>query len=101
MKQALHVNPRRNLTVYTCQPKGNILGFAYYPDGSAGAWWDGVVALHSSLPGGSDETYNEGDTINHELGHWAGMYHTFDPEPNGCKAPGDLVADTADEKKPA
>lgn len=99
MKQALHVDTTKNLNVYTCRP-GGFLGFAYFPDGSAGAWWDGITLLYSSLPGGSAVPYDGGDTFTHEAGHWAGLYHTFAPEPNGCKAPGDLIRDTPDEKKP-
>jgi hypothetical protein len=99
MKRALAVDPAHNLNFYTCQPRGNILGYAYLP-------WSfdetderhGVVVLHSSLPGGSAVPYNLGDTGTHEVGHYLGLLHTFD---NGCQAPGDSVDDTPFEASPA
>jgi len=101
MKKALVVDSSKNLNIYTCQPKGGILGWAYFPEDAAGQWYDGIVALHSSFPGGTAVPYDEGDTITHEAGHWAGLLHTFEPQPDGCVAPGDEVKDTPAEKTPS
>lgn len=99
MKAELAIDPANTLNMYTCNPSGGILGWAYLP-------WSlpeddtlhGVVLLDESLPGGSAAPYNQGDTGTHEVGHYLGLYHTFD---NGCSAPGDEVADTPYEASPA
>ncbi|HYE97081.1 MAG TPA: M43 family zinc metalloprotease [Rubricoccaceae bacterium] len=99
MKRALAIDPTNNLNIYTCNPSGGILGWAYFP-------WSyrqdnamhGVVLLHSSLPGGSAAPYNLGDTGTHEVGHYLGLYHTFQ---GGCANPGDSVSDTPAEASPA
>lgn len=99
MKQNLTVDPAHNLNIYTCNPKGGLLGWAYLPWSLAeSSFWQGVVLLYSSLPGGSAAPYDLGDTATHEVGHYLGLYHTFE---NGCSSPGDEVDDTPYESSPA
>lgn len=99
MKQNLSIDPAHNLNIYTCNPSGGILGWAYFPDSAPeSSYWHGVVLLYSSLPGGSAAPYNLGDTATHEVGHYLGLYHTFQ---GGCTAPGDEIADTPYEASPA
>lgn len=90
MKTATHEGDAGVLNIWSTNT--GFLGYATFPE-----WYaddpqlDGVVIQYGSLPGGSITNFNLGKTASHEVGHWLGLFHTFQ---GACSSSNDLVADT-------
>lgn len=84
----------RYLNIYVVADiTGSILGYSSFPGGPADE--DGIVAVHDEFGNIGTAVGSMGRTLTHEIGHWMGLYHTFQ---DGCGEDvcddGDFVCDT-------
>ena len=102
MKLALNWDTKRYFNIYTNDAAG-YLATRHSPPSRRHA--GGRVVLLAQLVGRNSPNpmYDLGRTGTHEVGHWLGLYHTFQ---GGCSSPsaayttGDLLADTPAEADP-
>lgn len=91
----------RYLNIYIVKSiNGNVGGYSSYPGGPPDE--DGVVVRHNQFGNTGTAAKGFGRTTTHELGHWFGLYHTFN---NGCGTDvcldGDYVCDTPPQAAPS
>ncbi|WP_242614472.1 tetratricopeptide repeat protein, partial [Actinomadura roseirufa] len=97
-KPRLHRGGRNTLNLYSVHIDGDLLGWSTFPwKYRTGPKMDGVTIHSDSMPGGPIDNFNRGFSATHEVGHWLGLYHTFQ---DGCGGQGDRVADTPPERDP-
>lgn len=105
MKGLIQWNPRHYLniwvprTIETSNGTGQVIGYATFPFNiNLNPNLDGVV-IHSSYFGRNSSPQYIGRTTTHEVGHWLGLFHTFQNACQGatastCASQGDRVCDT-------
>jgi len=91
----------RTIDIGLSDPTGTVLGYAQFPwERASRPTTDGIV-IRSDQIGiiGSGQTSQGGRTLTHEIGHWLGLFHTFQGGCTGgtssnCAFQGDRVCDT-------
>ncbi|KAF9552793.1 zincin [Agrocybe pediades] len=95
MKLLYNIGDASTLNVYTLTFNSTTASLgtasipsAYYRNPKS----DGVMIRHSTVTNGPRTNYDMGRTLTHEVGHWLGLFHTFE---GGCDdGVGDNIADT-------
>lgn len=100
MKEGLRRGEAMALNIYSLNSVGEyndgLLGWSTFPfEYSEDPILDGVVIDYTTIPGGTAQgvygKYDLGITLVHEVGHWFGLFTTFE---GSCSSDNDLVEDT-------
>jgi len=102
LKQLTYWDNTRYLNMYVVKSingSSGILGYSSFPGGPPDE--DGIVVRHNYFGKIGTAAASIGRTTTHEIGHWFGLYHTFN---GGCGvdtcADGDYVCDTPPAANP-
>lgn len=102
LKQLSYWDNTRYLNMYVVKSingSSGILGYSSFPGGPPDE--DGIVVRHNYFGRIGTAASSIGRTTTHEIGHWFGLYHTFN---GGCGvdtcADGDYVCDTPPAANP-
>ncbi|HUU98605.1 MAG TPA: thrombospondin type 3 repeat-containing protein [Phycisphaerae bacterium] len=101
--EALAWNPHRYLNIYTNTASGYLGYVAFFPqEGGVGSNADRVVIHYAAFGRNSPwYPYDQGRTATHEIGHYVGLFHTFQDgcgDPVACYTTGDCICDTNPEE---
>lgn len=107
IKPATQWDPTRYLNFWTTTLTNNILGYGTIP--GLFPWNEDGVVLDYRRVGKAPDNPNagandRGRTAVHEVGHWLGLFHTFQDSckgmtPQTCNLQGDFICDTPPEKE--
>ncbi len=91
---------KKYLNIYVVKSiNGSVAGYASFPGGPDAE--DGIVVQHNYFGNIGSAAASTGRTTTHEVGHWLGLYHTFQ---DGCGddpcTSGDFVCDTPPQSLP-
>lgn len=92
-------------TIEGANGSGEVIGYATFPSGLLlEPELDGIV-VHSGFFGRNSNSAYLGRTTTHEVGHWVGLFHTFQGSCSGssssdCSSNGDRVCDTPQAFEP-
>lgn len=110
LKSIIQWDPYSYLNIWVVESinGGQILGYATFPTNlNSAPNLDGVVIASPFFGfGSSGAPYNRGRTGTHEVGHWLGLFHTFQGgctgmTQNTCASQGDFCCDTPPVNAPA
>jgi gliding motility-associated-like protein len=94
LKRLISWDPNHVINIYLVNSinDGTVAGYAYLPY-NHGSVDDGIVVLNSVI---KNQSVGMHSTLVHEMGHYLGLYHTFEGgcENHQCEKDGDKVCDT-------